>query len=150
MSQNPKIISNKIRCKNCGDVIESLTRNDFRMCSCESVFVDGGTDYLRRGGKLENMEDLTIMEDPTKPTNSIITQLEQALNQNLISKLQVRPLTNVTPTEVMPNHAQADVHIHLNPNSPTDHPRKLSDYFHKHKIKVLHVSQSHLIIRVPL
>ena len=48
------IIENKIRCKKCGDIIESKTRHDFKWCSCKSVAVDGGKDYLRR---LENFDD---------------------------------------------------------------------------------------------
>lgn len=39
----------RIRCKRCGDVIQSLSRHDFRSCKCGSVFVDGGSDYLRYG-----------------------------------------------------------------------------------------------------
>ena len=44
-----KIIKNKIRCKYCGDVIESKYRHDHKRCKCGKVFVDGGKDYLRRG-----------------------------------------------------------------------------------------------------
>jgi len=44
-----KILHNRIRCNHCGDVIESVNRHDFEQCSCGTVFVDGGTDYLRRG-----------------------------------------------------------------------------------------------------
>ncbi len=36
-----------IRCKHCGDTIESKHRHDFRSCSCKSVAVDGGTDCPR-------------------------------------------------------------------------------------------------------
>ena len=32
-----RIIINKIRCKKCGDIIESKTRHDFRTCSCGSA-----------------------------------------------------------------------------------------------------------------
>lgn len=39
----------KARCLNCGDVIESKLRHDFKQCSCESCFVDGGNDYGRLG-----------------------------------------------------------------------------------------------------
>ena len=42
------ILRNAIRCKRCGDVIESKHRHDFRTCSCGAVAVDGGYDYLRR------------------------------------------------------------------------------------------------------
>ena len=38
----PKIIRNAIRCKKCGDVIESKTVHDFKFCSCGSCAVDGG------------------------------------------------------------------------------------------------------------
>ena len=44
-----RIISNKIRCKSCGHIIESTSVHDFVQCSCGKVFVDGGHQYLRRG-----------------------------------------------------------------------------------------------------
>lgn len=40
---------NKIKCKICGDVIESTSVHDFRECSCGACYVDGGRQYLRRG-----------------------------------------------------------------------------------------------------
>lgn len=42
-----KILVNKIRCKRCGEVIESTDRHDFKFCKCGAVAVDGGTDYLK-------------------------------------------------------------------------------------------------------
>lgn len=54
-----KIKVNKIRCKKCGDIIESTSVHDFKFCSCESVAVDGGKDYLRRCGNLDDIEDLS-------------------------------------------------------------------------------------------
>ena len=52
-----KILVNKIRCKKCGDIIESKSVHDFNFCKCESVAVDGGHDYLGRVGELEDWED---------------------------------------------------------------------------------------------
>ena len=43
-----KIISNKVRCKHCDDVIESKHRHDFVRCKCGKVAVDGGKSYLKR------------------------------------------------------------------------------------------------------
>lgn len=63
-----KIMVNKIRCKKCGDVIESKSVHDFKFCKCESVAVDGGYNYLRRLGEPENWEDLSeyeVIEDET-------------------------------------------------------------------------------------
>lgn len=62
-----KVITNKIRCKLCGDVIESKYRHDSKMCSCKAVGVDGGTDYIRRTGNLEDFEELSeVIEDGKK------------------------------------------------------------------------------------
>lgn len=40
-------MANIIKCKACGDVIESKHRHDFRTCKCGEVSVDGGNDYQR-------------------------------------------------------------------------------------------------------
>ncbi len=60
-----KIIQNAIRCKFCGDVIESETVHDFKFCSCKTVAVDGGQEYLRRCFKNypEDFEDLSVTEE---------------------------------------------------------------------------------------
>ena len=57
-----KIIKNAIKCKKCGDVIELYSVHDFKFCSCESCAVDGGHDYLRRCGNLEDFEEMTVTE----------------------------------------------------------------------------------------
>lgn len=58
----PRIIRNAIRCKKCGDIIESKTVHDFKFCSCGSCAVDGGRDYLRRCGNREDWEELSEVE----------------------------------------------------------------------------------------
>ena len=58
----PRIIRNAIRCKKCGDVIESKTVHDFKFCSCGSCAVDGGHDYLRRCGNLGDWEEMSEAE----------------------------------------------------------------------------------------
>lgn len=53
------ILINKIRCKKCGDIIESTHRHDFKWCSCKAVAVDGGSSYLKRCAKdLNDYEEL--------------------------------------------------------------------------------------------
>lgn len=54
-----RIISNKIRCKRCKQVIESTSVHDFKTCQCGAVSVDGGRYYLRRGGESEDWEELS-------------------------------------------------------------------------------------------
>ena len=57
-----KILVNKIRCKKCGDIIESKTVHDFKYCKCQSVAVDGGHEYIRRVGALDEWEELSVFE----------------------------------------------------------------------------------------
>lgn len=57
-----KIKSNKIRCRKCGEIIESVSVHDFKFCKCGAVAVDGGHEYLRRCGSLENFEELSVFE----------------------------------------------------------------------------------------
>ena len=54
-----KILCNKIKCKKCGDIIESKNRHDFVSCKCGSVAVDGGNSYLIRIGNREDWEELS-------------------------------------------------------------------------------------------
>lgn len=49
---------NRIRCKLCKDVIESLTEHDFKRCKCGAVAVDGGQDYRKRLGDVRHIEEL--------------------------------------------------------------------------------------------
>jgi len=58
-----KLKKNVIKCNECNDIIESKHRHDFKFCSCESVFVDGGLDYLRRGGDGSYQELSEYKED---------------------------------------------------------------------------------------
>ena len=57
-----KIIRNRIKCKKCGEIIESTSRHDFKFCKCGAVAVDGGKDYLRRVGNKDDYEELIEYE----------------------------------------------------------------------------------------
>lgn len=60
-----KIITNKIKCRTCGDVIESFFTHDLKRCKCGAVEIDGGKEYLRRSAK--NLDDIielsTVIND---------------------------------------------------------------------------------------
>lgn len=60
MEKKEEIISNKIKCKKCGDVIESKSTNDLKRCSCGAVAVDDGKEYLKRLGNEKYYEELSI------------------------------------------------------------------------------------------
>ena len=62
-STNTQIIQNELECKKCGDIIYSAYRHDFKYCKCGSVAVDGGTDYLRRAGEIEDIVERSMYMD---------------------------------------------------------------------------------------
>lgn len=55
---NKKLIRNSIRCKRCGDIIESKTPHHAVTCECKFIMVDGGLSYTRVMGDLDNIEYL--------------------------------------------------------------------------------------------
>lgn len=61
-----KIIKNAVQCKKCGDIIESKSVHDFVTCTCGACSVDGGHEYLRRCGNLEDMVEKSIVEPDIK------------------------------------------------------------------------------------
>jgi len=68
--ETSNIVHNRARCRKCGDVIESTHVHDFKYCSCGSIFVDGGQEYIRRGGNFEDIESLDEYSDiPVKVEN---------------------------------------------------------------------------------
>lgn len=75
-----QIVTNKIRCKWCGDILESFTVHDFKRCKCGKCFTDGGLSYIRRGfdgDKPEDIyEDLSVYYDPD--TKRSLTAAEAA------------------------------------------------------------------------
>lgn len=75
-------IINRIKCLECGKILESKGVHDFVSCSCNNEsFTDGGSDYQRVGGKylhkiqiwdnkkneyVNLVNDSNVNEDPTE------------------------------------------------------------------------------------
>jgi hypothetical protein len=49
-----------LQCLDCGEIVVSLHRHDWRSCKCGKVFIDGGRDYVRYGGDAQNMKHVTV------------------------------------------------------------------------------------------
>lgn len=79
MKKKEEIISNKIKCKKYGDIIESKSTNDYKKCFCGAVVVDGGKDYLKRTGYIEsdyfwhNMSNNMFIKIFVKRINNLFT-----------------------------------------------------------------------------
>lgn len=68
------ISRNSARCGECGDEIESTHRHDFKSCTCGSLFVDGGKDYIRRGFQQGTPYEDTSTVEYEEATNEQIAQ----------------------------------------------------------------------------
>ena len=66
-----KILTNKVKCGRCNEIIESSHRHDWVQCSCKGTFVDGGKDYLRRGFSEFGFEELSTYEEKEINNGSI-------------------------------------------------------------------------------
>lgn len=58
-----KIKTNKAKCKKCNDIIESKNTNDFIRCSCGSIAVDGGLEYIKRIGETKNIIEMSEYQE---------------------------------------------------------------------------------------
>ena len=83
--RNIIIISNKIKCNICGDVIESTYTHDYKTCSCGRVAVDGGKEYMKRCFK--NKNDYTEMSEWREAT---YIDKEKEREENRLRELQER------------------------------------------------------------
>lgn len=58
-----RIISNKIQCKHCGEIIESKGIHQFVTCKCETCSVDGGHWHLSRSFRNSPEEDFIELSE---------------------------------------------------------------------------------------
>ena len=66
------IVLNAAGCRKCKTTAVSQYRNDYASCKCGAISVDGGHDYIRRVGNLEDMIHLNIISSP-EVSNRIMT-----------------------------------------------------------------------------
>lgn len=53
----------KVKCLECGVVLESRYRHDYKTCKCPNeTMVDGGEAYLRYGGK--DLKKVHVIQQP--------------------------------------------------------------------------------------
>ncbi len=57
-----RIKSNKAKCRQCRDIIESKSRTKVVKCSCGAIFIEGGKYYLKRGFR-DNADDVIEMAE---------------------------------------------------------------------------------------
>lgn len=57
-----KLLRNSAVCRNCGTALESKHRHDFVTCTCGSLSIDGGLDYVKICGELGAYMDTCVYE----------------------------------------------------------------------------------------
>lgn len=62
-----KVKRNRAQCRKCLETIESLSRHNLVYCKCQTIFVDGGRDYVRVGGHEDDVLVLTEYEEDDIP-----------------------------------------------------------------------------------
>jgi len=75
------IIQNAVTCLSCGDYIFSMHRHDFVTCTCRSISVDGGQEYLRRVGAIDACVDMS-WSLPDDVYNECAEVVEEAKENN--------------------------------------------------------------------
>lgn len=107
------MIRNIAKCKLCGDVIESKHRRDFVWCSCNSIYLDGGTECPRGGGNPDNFapieESIIHVKDDVKTGGG-----ENMNKKDIIRKITSRKFLSmvvafITAVLVFFNYPESDI-----------------------------------------
>lgn len=57
-----KLLRNQAECLKCGDQLASISKYDFKKCKCDDIFIDGGIDCPRFGGRDPlSLRDMSIV-----------------------------------------------------------------------------------------
>ena len=107
-----QIITNKIKCKKCGDVIESEYTHDFKMCKCGAVGVDGGHAYLRRQGNPDDWEELSeTMEEPDLTLEEFQAKLkrQQSVDKALAIQLTATVCVNKPFQDALDDYVAGEI-----------------------------------------
>lgn len=79
------------RCKKCGDLIWSSDVHDMVWCKCGAIAIDGGEDYCKVTGNLDDMEDVKPI-DALNHLKDLVTRLSTEIehaNEQLKAKESV-------------------------------------------------------------
>lgn len=57
------ILTNKVQCNKCKQILESHHDKDLKFCKCNTIGINGGTTYLIRKGKSSEYAELSEFKD---------------------------------------------------------------------------------------
>jgi hypothetical protein len=111
-----QIVYNSVTCLECLETLVSYHRHDYKTCGCKNgTMVDGGTEYLRYGGK--DMRKLSLYsiyaDDDFQLVRQYANRGSRGVNGN--EPLTWIPLCNMTDghLEAVLDYGGADWHLEL-------------------------------------
>lgn len=126
----PIILSNKIQCNLCGDIIESFFGHDFKYCSCGAVAVDGGKNpySMRRVGNHEDWTDLS--EITSEEDEDWFERVRETFTWNSRGKLGNEPLHRILLKDMDTDHIKAilETQWHIQGTSTEEYLKKELEY----------------------
>lgn len=124
----PIILSNKIQCKVCGDIIESKHVHDYVTCSCGSVSADGGKDYLKRTGFSEDYLDLS--EVTSENEEDWFEKVRETFTWSSRGKLGNEPLHQILLKDLTDEHLKSviDTQWHIKGSYVEEYMKKELEY----------------------
>lgn len=98
-----QIVYNSVLCLACGDVLVSYHRHDYKTCGCDNqTMVDGGTAYLRYGGK-----DMTKLVSTPVFLDEPFEKVRHYATRGARGKDGKQPLTWIPISQLTNDHLQA-------------------------------------------
>ena len=128
----PIILSNKIQCKHCGDVIESFHQHDFKFCSCGAVAVDGGTSYLRRLGA----DFIDLSEITSEDEEDWFEKVRETFTWKSYGKSGKEPAKNILLKDIEEDHIKAilETQWHIKGSYVEQYMKKELEYRKEHAL----------------
>jgi hypothetical protein len=83
----------RVKCNNCGDVIESKGRYDHVSCSCWESWLDGGDELMRGGGPFNQIEKSGIELD--KLGEQLVAEIKEQERERIFELIQEFDWSNV-------------------------------------------------------
>ena len=121
-----RIVSNRIRCKFCGEVVESMSVHHFVQCRCGKCFTDGGHEYIRRGADADDgqspeeiYEDLSVYLD--EKTGRLVTAKEISKEELPVGGYSMDNPETPQPTSDIPEVTEAE---EAEPEKPFEPPEE--------------------------
>jgi len=124
----PIILVHKVQCKKCNDIIESKHRHDFVTCSCGSISIDGGKDYMRWLGNFEDFIDLS--EVTSEDEDDWFERVRETFTWNSYGKDGKGPKKEILLKNLEEEHIEAilETQWHIQGTSTEEYLKKEMDY----------------------